>query len=196
MKSKYFSNQPPISQFGILYNTMTHNYVFIKIKIYNKMNFWKQLVQQSVSMGNKEQVLQFVKKYSWIVDKDVSNMIKTSFDVDLEVTSPKHNKTIDNYLNNTKEMKMEYFKKLLLDSYDHRSFPAEYYYILAELAVKQSYDNEFIQTILTYGCMFSPGELYNLVELYIQKGGINSIKLMLNMKLYDQKMKMINMLYD
>jgi hypothetical protein len=112
----------------------------------------------------------------------------------LEVTSPKYNKHVDNYLKG--EMKMESFKKLLLDCKDHKTYPASYYYIFADLAIKQNYDNEFIETILTHGCMFSPGELYNLLELYIQKGGVDSIKLMLNMKLYDQKMKMINMLYD
>lgn len=159
------------------------------------MNFWKQLVQQSISMGKKDQVVHFVNKYPWIVDKDVSNMIKSAFDLNLEVTSPKYNKTIDVYLNKG-DLKFDFFKKLLLDFNDHKTYPASYYYIFAELAIKQTHDNEFIEIILTHGCMFSPGELYNLLELYIQKGGVDSIKLMLNMKLYDQKMKMINILFD
>ena len=154
------------------------------------MNFWKQNLQQCISMGKKEQVLQFARKYTWIVDKEVSNMIKTEFQVDLEVSSTKDNKHIDNYLKG--EMRFDVFKKLLID----KTYPASYYYIFAELAIKQNYDNEFIETVLAHGCMFSPGEIYNLLELYIQKGGVDSIKLMLNMKLYDQKMKMINMLYD
>lgn len=159
------------------------------------MQGWKQLVQQALSMGRIAQVLQFVEKYSWVVDKDVAQHVLNVIGISLPITSPKHSPTIDKELESL--ITWQQLKGLMLSNPDAvANFPASYYHIYCELCLNQHQENQFIETILKHGNIMNPGVIERLYELYLQKGGIDSVKLMLTIKVWDEQVKMMNLLFD
>ena len=156
---------------------------------------WKQLVQQALSMGRGEQVLEFVNKYSWVVDKDVAQHITNVTGEIVPITWPVAIPVIEEYLSSDEKKKWMQLRNLMASN-NFANLPPNYYHVYCELCLNQGQDNQFIETILKHGVVMNPGVIEKLYELYLEKGGIESVKFMMTVKIWDQQVKMMNMLFD